>query len=126
MVVAVVAHPAADGLQMVRGGRALAQQSAHGVNHAAGIVVSRITRVLQLGGFGHVIHFELFLLGRNFADGIQLRLQPEDVRQDVEIFRRQGRFVVGVFHVGDDLRDDADFFSLGMHVILLAVSFGDT
>ena len=67
----MIAHFAADALKLFGGGRALAQQAGHGVNHAAGIIVGGISRVLQLGGLGDVVHLDLLLLGRDLADRAQ-------------------------------------------------------
>jgi hypothetical protein len=46
-------------------------------------------------------------------------LQPGDVRRDIEILRLQRYLIVGILHIGDDLVDDANFFSECVHFNLL-------
>ena len=64
---------------------------------------------------GLLLHVQVFLLGRQVGDGFNLALQPGDVRGDVEIFRRKRLLIVSVLHIRDDLVDDPNFFSDGMH-----------
>ena len=104
---AVIAHLAADVLELFGSGRAFAQQSGHGINHAAGVVISTIGRGLQIGGGLDVGHFRFLLDGCERVDRPQLALQAGDMRRNVEVFRLQGRLVVGILHVGDGLSDNA-------------------
>jgi len=119
----MTAHTAADGLEFDGRRGAFAQQTHHGIHHAAGIVVSSISRILQIRGRLHVLHFQRLLFGRLIGDRFQFSLQPRDMRRGVEIFRRQRRLIVGVVHVGDDFINDANFFGECVHDIL---SFGFT
>ena len=116
---AMLPHLAADVLEFFGLGRAFAQQAGHRINHAAGVVIRAVAGGVQIGSGLDVGHFILFLDWRERVDRPQLRLQPGDVRQHVEIFRLQRRLIVGILHIGDGLSDDADFFSECVHGELL-------
>ena len=121
---AMVPRLAADVLKFLGGGRAFAQQTGHGINHSAGIVVGGITGGLQIRRGLDMRHLVFLLDRRKRAHCPQFPLQPGDVRRDIKIFRRQSRLVVGVLHVTDDLADDAYLFSKCVHDVLLVDGFG--
>jgi len=122
--IVMTAHLAADGLQLLGFRRVLAQQTHHGVNRAAGVGVRVVGGGLQLGRLVLHLHVQVFLLGGQDADVGDFALQPRNVRRRVEIFRRERLLIVGVLHVRDDLVDDPDFFSDGVHGFSDFVNFG--
>jgi len=111
-------HLAADVLEFFGCWSAFAQQTDHGINHAAGVVVGGVGCVLQTGGGIDVGHFRLLLDRRESVDRPQLALQSGDVRRDIKAFPLQRRLIVGVLHVGDGLSDDAYFFCECIHVFI--------
>ena len=99
--VVVLAHAAAQGLELSGFRGAFAQQTHHGVERAARVVVGVVGGGLHLGGFVLLLHFQKFLGLGKVAHGLELALQPRNVRGRVEILRRQRRLIVGVLHVAE-------------------------
>jgi len=119
----MVARLAADVLEFLGGGRAFAQQTGHGINHPAGIIVGGVSGLLHICRGLDMDDLVFPLDRRERVHGSQFRLQPGDVRRDVKFFRRQRRLVVRILHVSDDPGDDADLFRKCMHDELLVDGF---